>query len=109
MRDTVPSTTAPTSRSAILAPFHSPGGSFPHPGRQASGHYPTPSIAASSTRRESRGSGGKVPSRVARATAPAPAPAPAAAGGGAGAPASRKGTWIGSGLVRSGGRVLEGG
>jgi hypothetical protein len=49
IRDTVPSTTAPTSRSAIFAPFHSPRGRFPHPGRRANGHYPTPSIAASST------------------------------------------------------------
>ena len=49
IRDTVPSTTAPTSRSAILAPFHSPRGRFPHLGRLANGHYPTRSIQASST------------------------------------------------------------
>src|SRR5438093_3182579 len=95
MRDTVPSTTAPTSRSAILAPFHSPGGSFPHPGRQANGHYPIPSIAASSTPGDRKRSGGKVPSGWTSAPAPAR--------GGAGASGKQEGAdRIGSGQVWSG-------
>ncbi len=63
IRDTVPSTTAPTSRSAILAPFHSPRGRFPHPGRLANGHYPTPFIGASSTPREVKAGRRTCPSR----------------------------------------------
>jgi len=97
IRDTVPSTTAPTSRSAILAPFHSPGGRFPHPGRRAGGHYPTRPIAASSTPRDRTRDGRRSGGTPARAWAPARARGPARTGD----PARR-------GVERESGRVWSG-